>query len=316
MTLGPTIAQRQLYANVEVGVTLHFMEQLEANGPDPLMVLAEEMPSTAAVEEHFFLGDVPQFREWTADRVMGSLMAHKFRIANKDFSSGIPIHRNEIADDQMGKVKPRIAGLAERAARHRGDYMMRSLIQGFGDNPFPEVGDGKGFDGVNFFSASHTLEGGPAQGNLKTAALSEAALEAAEVALASLTTWDGKDPLQLRPTHLIVGPKNTATAQKLVGAAVLINAAGTAAGSNIRLGKYQIVEAPRLIGAYDDYWFLAALGQATKPFIFQDREPITTAAQVDWSSPQMFNRGVMQFGAQARYGIGPWDWRTIIGSKV
>ena len=73
--LGPTVAQRTKYAEAEVGITIEFFHQLEANGPDPLMVLANEVPSTAAIERHFFLGDVPGFQEWKADRVMATLMA-------------------------------------------------------------------------------------------------------------------------------------------------------------------------------------------------------------------------------------------------
>ncbi len=315
--LGPTIAQRSKYADVEVGITLHFMEKLEAAGIDPLLILSEEMPSSAAVEEHFFLGDLPGFEEWTQDRRMATLMAHKFRIVNKDWSNGVTIHKNEIADDQMGKVRPRIAGLAAKAARHKGDYMARCLINGFSGTAFPETGDGLSFDGALFFSDVHTLEGGPNQSNKLTVALTEAGLDSAEQKLAALTTWDGKDPLDMHGTHLIVGPKLEKTAKVLVGAAMLINAGGTAAGSNAYfMGKYQVVVSPRLSGTYDDYWFLADLSAPTKPFIYQPREPITTAAQTDWTNESMFKRGQMNFGAQARYGIGPWDWRTIVGSLV
>lgn len=316
--MGPTIAQRAKYAEAEIGVTIEFMHQLEQTGPDPLLVLSNQVPSTAAIERHFFLGDVPAFQAWRGDRVMATLMAHRFTIENQDFSSGITIHKNEILDDQLGLVQPRISALAGRAALHKGDYMLRALIQGFSGTAFPveDVGDGKSFDGVLFFSTAHTLEGGPAMSNKITTALSEAGLEEAEIAMANLKTWDGKDPLNLKPTHLIVGPKLANTAKKLLNAGTIINAAGTASAVNVYMGKYQIIESQRLTGTYDDYWFLADLSKPTKPFIVQNREAITTAAQVDWSCPDMFKRGIMNFGAQARYGIGPYDWRTVIGSLV
>ena len=316
--MGPTIAQRALYAEAEIGVTIEFMHRLEANGPDPLLVLANEVPSRAAIERHFFLGDVPGFAPWRTDRVLGSLMAHRFTIENQDFASGIEIHKNEIEDDQLGLVAPRIADLASKASRHKGDYMVRALLQGFTGNTYPveDVGDGKTFDGVLMFSDSHALEGGPAQSNKLAVALSEAGLEAAEIKIKNLKTWDGKDPLEIKPTHLIVGPKLTNTALKLLNAATIVNAAGTASSVNVYAGRYEIIESQRLTGDFDDYWFLAALGHATKPFIFQNRAPITTSAAVDWSTPNMFERGMMRFGAQARYGIGPYDWRTVVGSAV
>jgi phage major head subunit gpT-like protein len=315
--LGPTIAQRTKYAEAEVGITVEFMHQLEANGPDPLLVLANEVESKAALERHFFLGDVPGFQKWKGDRVMSTLMAHSFTIVNDDFASGITIHRNEIMDDKLGLVAPRIADLAGKAARFKGDYMMMALINGFSGTAFPsEVGDGKSFDGSLFFSTTHSLEGGPAMSNKITTALSEAGLEEAEILMKTFKTWDGKDPLNMSPTHLIVGPKLKNTAMKLLNAGTIINAAGTASAVNVHAGKYQIIESQRLTGAYDDYWFLADLSKATKPFIFQDREPITTAAQIDWSSDDMYKRGQMNFGAQARAGIGPYDWRTVVGALV
>jgi len=315
--LAPSIAQRAKYADLEVGLKVHFMDQYQMAGPDPLMILAQEMNSSAAVEQHFFLGDVPQFSEWTADRQMSTLMAQRFTIANKDWASGITIHRNEIDDDRIGMVAPKVNSLAMRAARHRGDWMMRNLINGFSGTAYPETGDGLCFDGGLFFSTTHALEGGPSQSNKMTVALTEANLETAQIKLASLTTWDGKDPLEMSGTHLIVGPALEKTALQLVNASTLINAAGTASGANAYfLGKYQVVVSQRLIGSYANYWFLADLKKATKPFIFQNREPISTVAQVDWTNEAMFKRGQMNFGAQARYGIGSWDWRTIVGSAV
>lgn len=315
--MGPTVAQREKYANAQIGFHVHFMERLVAMGADPLLVLATEMDSATAVEEHLFLGDLPGFEEWTKDRAMSTLMAHKFTIRNKDWANGVRVHRNEIEDDKLGMVKTRIAGLAEKAARHKGDLLVKTLLNGFSGTAFPETGDGLAFDGSLFFADNHQLEGGVAQDNKLTVALTEAGLENAELLLRSLTTWDGKDPLDMSGTHLIVGPKLEATAKKLVGANVLINAGGTAAGSNaFLLGKYQVVVSPRLSGTYDDYWFLADLSKASRPLILQNREAISTAAQVNWESDDMFNRGEMKFGAQARYAVGLFDWRTIIGSLV
>lgn len=315
--MGPTIAQREKFANAQIGFHVHFMDRLVAMGPDPLLVLATEVDSSTAVEEHLFLGDLPGFEEWTKDRAMSTLMAHKFTIRNKDWANGVRVHRNEILDDKLGLVQPRIAGLAEKAARHKGDLLVKTLINGFSGTAFPETGDGLAFDGSLFFADNHALEGGVSQDNKRTDALSEAALEGAEAQLRGLLTWDGKDPLDMSGTHLIVGPKLEATAKKLVGANMLINSGGTAAGSNaFLLGKYQVVVSPRLSGTYDDYWFLADLSKSSRPLILQNREPITTATQVNWDSPDMFNRGEMKFGAQARYAVGLFDWRTIIGSLV
>lgn len=316
---GPTIAQRAKYAEAEVAITIDFMSRLEAMGPDPLLVMAQEFPSEAEAEDHIFLGDVPQFQRWDGDRVMGTLMAHKFRVTNDDFASGITIHKNTILDDRLGFIAPRIGELAQKAARHKGEHLVKRLIQGFTGTAFnvAEYGDGTSFDGSLFFSATHALEGGPTQSNVMSVALTAANLETAEIRLASFTTWDGRDPLELQGTHLIVGPKLEKTARELVGSQMVTNAAGTASQSNPYFqGRYQVLVSRRLVGDYDDYWFLADLSKSTKPTLWQNREPITTASQIDMSSQDMFKRGHMNFGAQARYGFGLWDWRTIIGSAL
>lgn len=315
--LGPTLAQRAKFESAVVGIEIDFMHRLEAAGADPLLILAQEFPSNTGAEDHIFLGDVPGFSLWDGDRVMSTLMAHKFRVENMPWSSGIPIHRDEIADDRLGFIAPRIAGLAEKAARHKGDHLVKRLLQGFTGTTFSkkEYGDGTSFDGSLFFSATHSLEGGPQQSNLLNAALTAANLETAEIRLGSFTTWDGKDPLDLSGTHLIVGKKLEKTARELVGSQMVSN--GSVSVSNPYFqGRYQVVVSPRLSGAYDDYWFLADLSKSTKPTLWQNREPITTAAVTDWASPQVFKRGIFEFGAQARYGFGLWDWRTIIGSAV
>ena len=117
-------------------------------------------------------------------------------------------------------------------------------------------------------------------------------------------------------THLIVGKKLEATALRLTQAGMLINPGGTAAGSNIYQGRYTVVISPRLRGTYDDYWFLADLSKPVKPLIFQMREEITTAAQVDWNTEDMFKRGQMNFGAQARYNYGYYAPQCVVGSLV
>lgn len=317
--MGPTIAQRAKFAEAEVGIIIDFMSRLEAAGIDPLMILAHPFDSTSGAEDHIFLGDIPGFQLWDGDRVMGTLMAHKFRVENLDWASGIPIHKNEILDDKLALIAPRIGELAAKAARHKGDHMVKRLIQGFTGTTYntKEFGDGTSFDGSLFFSTTHSLENGPQQSNKLTLALNAANLETAEIMLGGLTTWDGKDPLDLSGTHLIVGKKLEKTARELVGSVQVANSAGTATISNPYFqGRYQVVVSPRLAGAFDDYWFLADLSKSTKPFIFQDRESITTAAMTDWSSPEVFKRGILQFGSQARYGFGLWDWRTIVGSAI
>ncbi len=330
--LGPAVENQQNYVNAQIGFHAAFMSYLETLAPDPLEDLFMELPSTTAQEQHIFLGDIPGFAEWTSKREMGSLAAHGLAVINRNWASGIRIHRNQIEDDRLGLVLPRIQTLASKARKHRGKLCAELLINGFTGTQFGgDAGDGTGYDASLFFSATHALEGGPQQSNtLGATALTYAGLEAAITKMRQFTTYDGLDPLEVEPTHLIVGPALEFTAKRLLGQSTTVLVGGTGATfetggqDNIHKGTLKLIVSPRIrsypaqgsIGAIDasKYWYLGALGEPVKPFIFQNREPITVAAQTGWDSPEMFQEGILNFGAQARYNIANYDWRLMVGS--
>lgn len=336
--LGPSVENQSAYTNAQITFHAAFMAYLEATKDDPLNALAMELPSNTAQEVHVFLGDIPGFKEWAGDREMGALQAHNLTIRNRDWASGIAIHRNQIVDDKLGLVMPRIQGLAQKAKRHRGQLIAELLLNGFAGTvnfgtsggPSAEVGDGTCYDGAFMFSHSHTLEGGPNQDNyLGAVALSDSGLESAIKLMRGFKTYDGRDPLEVTPTHLIVGPQLEFMAKRLLNQELRVRypddrgSTNTQSGAdtNIHKGTLELIVSPRIMdysGAggtdYSKYWFLAALNEPVKPFIFQNREPITVASQVTWDTTDMFKRGQMNFGAQARYAVANYDWRLLVGS--
>lgn len=337
LLMGPAVENQSAYVNAQIQFRAAFFAALEKAKDSPLARLVQEVSSDTAAEQHIFLGDLPGFKEWVGDREMGSLAAHKIFIQNRNWSNGVEVHRNQIEDDKLGLVMPRIQGLAAKALRHRATLIAELLLNGFdgtanfgkqGD-PTATAGDGTCYDGSFMFSTSHSLEGGPEQSNTLTAKLSDTALEAAIQLMRGFRTYDGRDPLDITPTHLICGPSNEWTAKRLLDQEFHVRDYVTAAGgapvaameSNIHKGSLQLIVDPRIAdytGAggtdYSKYWFVAALDEPLKPFIFQLREPISVAALTGWDSPEMFKRGVMQFGAQARYAVANYDWRLIVGS--
>jgi len=310
------IANQVDLAAARVGFHAAFLSQLEAVGPDPLEILYTEVPSTTSIEEWNWLGDLPGFEEWDGDRKMGELDAYKLRVENRDWAKGIRVHQNQFKDDKLGLFGPRVAGLAQKARRHRCDLMVKALLNGFAGNVYPEAGDGLAYDGAFFFSDSHA-----SGSNKLTDALSATALETAEKKLKSMTTIDGADPLELEGTHLIVGPKLEATARKLIESEHVPNSGGTATESNIHRGRYKLLVSRRIKGDQDDYWFLADLSAPIRPMLFQLREDISTSAIVgnqggEGDSVPRFSRGEYWFGAEARYNVAYFAFQAIVGAQV
>lgn len=302
-----------------VGFHAAFLGSMELIGADPLEQLYTTVPSDAPFEQWEWLGDLPGFEEWKGDRKLGGIDQFHLRIENKDWSSGIRIHQNQLADNRTGMLRVRIDQLAQKARRHRTDLMVKALINGFTGLAYPETGNGIGYDGAFFFSTTHQAPGYSATlSNKMTTALGAdgVALETATQMLGAMTSYDGKETLDLGGTTLIVGPKLQFIAERLMSQEFLANGE-----SNIHRNRFKVLVSRRLTGAYDDYWFLADLSAPVKPMIFQMREEISTSAIVgdkggtNDSMPR-FTRGELWFGAEARYNVGYFEHRVIVGSQV
>lgn len=289
-----------------VGFHAAFLTAMEVKTDDPTQFLYTTVPSNGNLEEWSWMGDLPGFEEWKGERKLAGLDGYKLRIANKDWSNGLRVKANDFKDDKLGLLPPQVAGLAMKARRHRWDMMVKLLANGFAGNVYPEVGNGLGYDGGFFFSTTHVTGS-----NKLTVALDATGLSSAELLLRSMTTYDGNDPMDIYGTHLIVGPKLQATAEKLLTQERLANGE-----SNYHRGKYSLIVSQRLRGTADDYWFLADLSGPIKPLIFQMREEISTSSQIAPDSEGVFSRNEYRFGAQARYNVAYFEHRLIVGSQV
>lgn len=312
------IANQSNLDAARVGFHAAFLAQLGLVPSMPLEQAFAEVNSTTAIEEWEWLGDFPGFSEWVSDRPMATLAAFKMRLTNRDWVSGLRLHQNQFKDDKLGLFSLSTAGLAQAARQHRADMAVQLLINGFAGTAYPDVSNGLAYDGKFFFDSTRATGS-----NKLTTALDDtgAGLDAAELLLGTQTTYDGKRKLRIQGSHLIVGPKLAPIARRLMTLDFIASVAGTATVSNPYKNRFQVVVDPWLTGTYDDYWFLADLTQPWKPCLFQMREEISTSAIMGQQgggndSVPRFNRGEYWFGAEARYNVGYFEPRLIVGSLV
>lgn len=323
-TLGATSITNDADLNsARTGFHAAFLEQLDTSDDmTGIGQIATEVPSNKRIERHNWMGDAPDFEEWTNDRKLAGLEVFKLTVENKKWASGLRVKNDDFKDDALGLIPPQIAQMAIRAKLHRFNMFVKLLQNGFDGNTYPEMGDGLAYDDAFFFSAAH--RGGTAGNNgnnLMNVVLDSAGLEAAEKLLRKQRTYDGKLPYGARGTHLIVGPENEAEANRLMTQEYLIRAAGDGgAQSNYLKGKYKVVVADQIDLAHPLDWFLADLSGPIKPIMFQLREDISTSAIVGAQGTQndsipRFSYDELWFGAEARYNVAYFEHRRIVGSR-
>ena len=318
------IANQSNLDAARVGFHAAFLENLGIVDAMPLEQLMLQVPSTTSLEEWEWLSDMPGFEEWTNDRILDQMKSFKLRVVNKDWSSGLKLHQNQLKDDKLGLFPSQIKMLASAAKQHRATLAAQLLINGFDGVQFPAAGNGLAYDGKFFFDTTRVTGSNRHAMALDTTA---AGLINAELLMGSQTSYDGKRKLRLKGTHIIVGPKLRSIADKLMGSDFLANTSASGQGgpgqaateSNYFKGRYQVIEEPWLVGAYANYWFLADLSQVAKPLLFQMREEISTSAILggqgtDSDSTPRFKRGEYWFGAEARYNEAYLEPRLMVGA--
>jgi phage major head subunit gpT-like protein len=310
---GPQLAGSAIVNNADLDAARTafravFMQELEGAAVSPLEMLYTTVPTNTPLAKLHWMGDLPGFEEWTTDRKMAGLDAFKLNLESKKWASGLRLKNDDVKFDSLGLLPQQIAGLAIAARRHRLDRMVQMLIQGFAGGT---VTDGLGYDGAFFFSDSHATGD-----NKGTAALDAAGLTAAELLLESMTQYNLVDPLDVHGSHLVVGPKLRATAEKLLTQERLANGE-----DNYHRGKYKLIVDNRLRGTADDYWFLGDLTKNIKPFIFQLVEEISTSAILGNSggggdSVPRFVNDELWYGAEANYNMAYFEHRLLVGSVL
>lgn len=301
-----------------VGFHAAFLEFLGLTTEQPLAQALLQVPSSTAVEEWEWLGDMPGLQAWDGDRVLSAIGAFKMRVTNRDWASGLRLHQNNIKDDKLGLFPSSIQMLAEAAKAHRISFTEQLFLNGFDGAQYTDVSNGLAYDGKFFFDTTRATGSNRLAGD---GALSVANIIKMEAQLQKQSTYDGSRKLYLRGTHILVGPDNVGLVTQMMTQDFLPSVAGTASTGNVLKGRYQVIVCPWFVGTYAGYYMLADLSKPIKPAMFQLREEIQTSAMVgqqggSGDSQPRFQRGELWFGAEARYNVAYFEPRLIVGSAA
>jgi len=255
--------------------------------------IATTIPSTHGTEVHGWMQRILKMNEWLGPRVVKNLATHSYTLTNKTFEETVGVPVNAIEDDSLGVYNPLFQELGRVSAKWP-DQQLKAALQAGVTSP--------GFDGQNFFSATHDLNpAGVQSNNFTSSQLNATNFNAVRSAMSSLTGEDG-EPLGVMPGLLVVPPQLEKAALEIVAAER--NSSGA---SNVLVGSARVLVVPELADA-PATWYLMDVSRAIKPLVWQLRQSPELASKTSVTDENVFNLDQFVWGIKARgvAGYGPW----------
>lgn len=271
--------------------------------PTVFQDLATVIPVTDTTVSLKWLGDVPKMQEWIGPRAIAKLRAESHNIVTKKWANGLEVDRDDIMDDKLGLIQPRIDSLAQEGMWSMEDLVMDFLNAGTTTGP----GGALCYDGQYLYDSDHTASGagGTSQSNVVSGAFSETTYQSAWEKMMGFVDTKGNS-LRVVPDTLVVGVANRTTARKLIEQQT--KATGE---SNIEAGTTRLIVHPRVTTTK---WSLHATRMAIRSIILLVRQaPQFAAVQGNSEDTATFLNDVFLYGADAKFGAGYGLWQTTAG---
>lgn len=268
--------------------------------------LAMRFASTQESETYRWLGMAPQVREWKGGRQVRPLRSAGVTVMNKVWESTIRVDADEQRRDKSGQVLVRVNELARRVATHPNKLLSDLMLSGATTN---------GYDGVPFFSASHTEGDSGTQSNSITydaatpTAPSEEEMRAAIVKgisqLMSIVDDQGEPLGEGAREFLVIAPMGLLSSTLTALASQLID---SSSNPLVGGGPFRVdwVANPRL--TWTDRFAIFRVDGQTRPFIFQEELPVQIQALAEGSELEV-NENQHQYGVKAVHAAGYGMWQ-------
>lgn len=287
-----------------------FGELFDGTAPGPWSMFTETYSTGSEDDDLVFASFLNTIEEWTGAKEYGNFEAFKQDVKLKKYHSTFALDRFDVDYDTSGAIGSAIRRAIQNLRANSDDKLVfDALVSNSGAGP-------TGFDGAALIADSHSL-GDSTYDNKTTSALSHSTYDSAVQAMMGYKTAAG-EPMNIFPTHLVVGPKLRKAALEIVGAdrVVAVDNSGAESGTriaaatrtNIFEGEVTVVIWNRLTGTQDDYWYLMDLSKGEMPIMLKnerDYELIERSAMDD--SPRFeLDKFVWSVEADKRVAAGAW----------
>lgn len=299
-----------------------FDEVINTLAPAQSDLFTERYSTGAENDDLVLMTFLNTHREWLGSREYGNLEAFKQDVKLKTYEDTFDLPRKTVDYDRSGVVSRALEAKIRGTVQHGDDKIIfDSLVSASGAGP-------TGFDGVSLINDSHTL-GGTTYDNKTTSALSFSTYDSAIVAMQGFKAANG-EPLNIHPTHLVVGPKLRRIAMEITGANERIayvsqtgaeslpgsgNSAIAAGGiPNVFMGDgVTVVVSERLTGTQDDYWYLMDLSKPAKPMMLKEERQWELIPKTEMDDDRRFALDLYVWGIEADKAPAAGAWPTIYG---
>lgn len=308
MSATPTVGRLLNRAILEAAYTTYstLFDMALANTPVIYPELATVMTGVGPVTEFKWLGDMPVMVPWDGQRQISKLRAEGHSLRTRWYANGIEIEHDDIHEDKLGMVRPRIEGLAKMGPRKIDALVIDYLVNGFGATL------GTTYDSQYLFDTDHTMgteAGATSQSNLQAGALDSTTFNAGIQKMMSFVGQNG-EPLEIEPDTLLVGP-----AKQLVARQLLLMEYGAGGANNVDYKRTKLIVNQRIAGAAANYWFLLALQQSLRAVILGVEYGPEFAQLIGFDQLQYFMNRVGYAGAHMKIGLCYGHWASAVGSQ-
>ena len=268
-------------------------------------VITTEIPSNGESESYGWLGETNGLKEWKDERVPHGLLENGFSLRNKDYEDTIEVDRNALEDEKYGQIKLRVRNMGIVAQQSYDELLAEKIEE-----------NGICYDGQNFFDTDHEEGESGVQSNvfLSGKAFSGSVIKEIISKMKQFKLSNGKRS-KIKPSHVMVPTDLEWAARELMDPSVV--KVTTDPSRSVLSGRLDIIVNDELTNNGDNspFYVLDLKSRGTKPFIFQNRKPITFVAQDQATDTEFFMRKKIYYGVDARFAFGYGDWRLAFRSQ-